>query len=117
METIHIIRGYGVDQVYKAELIKRTPTGQTVVKTAHGSKRFGKDGYEMDAGSQWHKDRIISEDDYNNVLERAKRRNRVRGVSLKIKDLDECFNRHMDTVDKPMLLARLKDLTEAAEAI
>lgn len=120
-EKVYVQRGSGSawaqSEILECSVIRRTPSGQTVVKRVYGEQRFDKHGYEI-SGSKYYGDRLVTKDKFDQSKIDRKKRHAVRNIKTRLDLLAvEKFNTHYDTVDKEALVAELKIILEQAEAL
>jgi hypothetical protein len=107
------------EQVSKAQLVRRTPSGQVVARR-EGTQwdiRFDKGGYEMGCHSTYSRARLMTEEQYNDAVRNNAKIHQQLDVRDQVKALGELFNNYSGHCDKERLVAELKMALAAAEAL
>ena len=116
MENVYIESSYG--SVYVAELIRKTPGGQTIVKTPGGQEsRFDKEGKQMgEFVSKYRYDRIITKEEFNVINAKKAKEKECQAIRNEVEKLTENFGSRSVWLDKEKLLVAIKELTAKVEA-
>lgn len=108
-DIVYIRSGGSYPMVRTAELVRHTPSGQTVVKSHTGREmRFDKNNYEIGASSSYYREQLITEHQYNEFLARKAIEANRRALRDKVIRLSEQFS-NSGWYDKEKLVLALED--------
>lgn len=113
-QTVYISKSYGLDNVATGQLLRRTPSGQSLVRVGEREIRFDKEGYEM-GGSRYNRDRLIDQETYQGIVARRERRLRSVEIQKGLKKLAETGFNYYGECNKESMVEELTKLLTLAQ--